>query len=100
MEELFRRLAAMTPPIWERPIDWSRPVIDNGDGSFSTERTITVGGGPYTNMPSIVNGVELPPDAAVQMHRWGVNEPTGQYPTISQAIAAAMQRSHAKDRPQ
>ncbi len=50
------------------PIDINRPALQNPDGSYSTEKTITVGfGDRYYNIPTIWDGVELPSDGAVLM---------------------------------
>ncbi len=46
--------------------DFSRPKLNNGDGSFSTEETATVGmGDRQYNIPTIVNGQRVPIDSAV-----------------------------------
>lgn len=48
------------------PIDTTRPRIENADGSFSTERTITVGfEDRFYNIPTIWDGKELSPEQAI-----------------------------------
>lgn len=81
-----------------------RPIIQNPDGSVSTERTITVtdprlNGGMPTNIPSMFGGKEVSEDEAVErIVRAGGKDPeTGQvmkgYPTIDAAVKAAQERS-------
>jgi hypothetical protein len=75
-------------------IDMSRPKLQNKDGSFSTEETITIeSGGKFYNIPTIVNGVRVPQDAAVLLWRGGSNPHVGEYPSLQQAVEMAKQRS-------
>ena len=79
---------------WDSPIDKSRPMIGNADGSFSTEKTITVEiDGKFFNIPTIVNGKEVSEDEAVSLFRDGKNQAVGSYNSIAEAEAAAEARS-------
>lgn len=75
-------------------IDLSRPVIDNPDGSKSTERSITVEmDGEHKVMPSIVEGKQRTPKEAVDMHIQGKNPATGSFKTKEEAEDFAQRRS-------
>jgi len=81
------------------PIDLSRPRIDNADGSFSTERTITIDeqtseGQRFFNIPTIVNGQELSEEDAVALFRAGRNPAVGTFGTLNEALQAAQARSN------
>lgn len=80
------------------PIDKSRPKLKNADGSFSTERTITEGpfsNGSFLNIPTIVNGQEMHPDAAIALMERGMNPHVGEFQTLQDAERAAIARSLA-----
>ncbi|MDR7192706.1 hypothetical protein [Luteimonas terrae] len=88
---------------WERyqqtGIDRSRPIIENGDGSFSTERTITAsfdegGREVFYNIPTIVNGRDVGEDEAIRLYRAGQNSPVGQFGSLGEAESAAVRRSN------
>lgn len=81
-----------------------RPIIQNPDGSFSTERSITVtdqriNGGRPTNIPSIFGGREVTQEQAISIivNNNGSDPETGRrlpgFDTIEQAESAARQRS-------
>jgi hypothetical protein len=75
-------------------IDMTRPKLQNPDGSFSTEETITIeNGGKFYNIPTIVNGVRVPEDAAVLLWRGGSNPHVGEYKSLKEAVDMAKQRS-------
>jgi hypothetical protein len=75
-------------------IDMSRPKLNNADGSFSTEETITIeAGGKFYNIPTIVKGVRVPQDAAVLLWRAGDNPHVGEYRSLQEAVDMAKQRS-------
>jgi hypothetical protein len=64
------------------PVDVSRPTISNPDGSFSTERTITIGpdlgdGQKAYSIPTIVGGQQLSPREAEAAFYSGQNPPVG-----------------------
>lgn len=85
---------AAAPPTGSTPIDTSRPILNNPDGSFSTERTITVEmDGRHYNIPTIVNGQQVTPDQAVQLFRAGKNPAVGVFGSAQEANAAAQARS-------
>jgi hypothetical protein len=70
-----------------------RPMLDNGDGTFSTERTVTVtdhriNGGRPTNVPTIWGGRQLPEDMAVNAAVASGQTFTA-FPSIAAAVAAA-----------
>ena len=78
-------------------IDPARPMLANDDGSFSTERGITVNeaalnNGRWTNIPSIVNGRVVSQDEAVR----AAVESGQEFPsfnTSEEAVAASIARS-------
>jgi hypothetical protein len=75
-------------------IDMNRPKINNGDGTFSTERTITIeADGRFYNIPTIVKGVQVEPQAAIHMWRAGENPHVGQFNSLEQALSIAKERS-------
>ena len=77
-----------------RPIDTTRPILNNRDGSFSTERTITIEvDGKHFVIPTIVGGQILTPDQAVAAWRDGKNNEVGVYASAQEAEAAAQARS-------
>ena len=77
-------------------IDLNRPKIQNPDGSFSTERTITIdANGRWYNIPTIVNGQELDPRAAIELWSRGINKHVGEYGSLQEAETAARERSNA-----
>lgn len=79
---------------WKAPVDTSRPIMENRDGSFSTEETITIEqNGKYYLLPTIVQGRRLTPDAAVEMFTKGVNRPVGIFDDPNEADEYAKLRS-------
>jgi len=78
-------------------IDPARPMLANDDGSFSTERGITVNeaalnNGRWTNIPSIVNGRVVSQDEAVRAAvESGQEFPS--FDTGEEAVAASIARS-------
>jgi hypothetical protein len=75
-------------------IDKTRPIVNNPDGSFSTEKTITVGmDGKFLNIPTIVNGQQLTNEQAIAAYRGGTNKAVGEYGSQAEAEAAAVARS-------
>jgi hypothetical protein len=86
-------------PVGGRPIDTGRPQIDNPDGSYSTERTITIEvDGRHYVIPTIVGGKQLEEEQAVQLFKQGVNKPVGVFDNADEAEAYAQQRSQQIDR--
>jgi len=95
-----RRLGGSTrapqsaPQYGERPIDMNRPILQNGDGTFSTEQTITIGAdGRFFNIPTIVNGQRLSEDQAIALWRAGQNDAVGEFATEDEALASARART-------
>ena len=81
-----------------------RAIIQNEDGSVSTERTITIthpgiNNGLPTNIPSMYEGVERNEEEAIRriMEAGGKDPETGTqlrgYPSIDAAVRAARKRS-------
>ncbi len=70
-------------------------MLDNPDGSVSTERTITIeAGGRFYNIPTIVNGVQVTNDAAVMLWKAGDNKAVGEFDSLEKAVQAAKERSN------
>jgi len=82
---------------YQDTIDRSRPILENPDGTFSTEESITVeegslNNGRPTNIPSIWDGQRLSDDEAIQRAvESGMNFES--YDTVDAAVAAAQERS-------
>lgn len=80
---------------YEAPIDEQRPIISNDNGSFSTERTITIEvDGRYVNIPTIVNGHQVSVSNAIMLWEEGSNPEVGSFSTEAEAL------QHARDRSQ
>jgi hypothetical protein len=83
------------------PIDTSRPLLKNNDGSYSTERTITIttadttGRERFINIPTIVNGQQLSEEQASTLYFQGKNPAVGEFDTMDQALASAKARTQA-----
>lgn len=68
--------------------------VENKDGSFSTERTITVGiDDKFYNIPTLVDGVEKTPDEAINLFKSGKIKAVGVANTQEEAEAIAKKRS-------
>lgn len=79
------------------PIDTSRPRIENSDGSFSTERTITVGFDQrFYNIPTIWDGKQLTPEAAIDRAKKALDkgEVFPNFASSQEAERAAVARSN------
>lgn len=75
-------------------IDTTRPILDNPDGSFSTERTITIeSNGKYFNIPTIVGGQQQSQEDAIRLWRSGNNKEVGSFNTLEDAVSTAERRS-------
>lgn len=76
------------------PIDTNRAKLNNADGSFSTERTITIGAdGKYFVIPTIVGGKQLSEQEAINQWKQGKNKEVGRFGNEDQANRYAEQRS-------
>lgn len=76
------------------PPDASRPLLDNRDGTFSTERTISFEeDGRHYLIPTIVGGKPLEDLAAIDQWRAGKNPEVGVYRSMDEASRAAVKRS-------
>lgn len=70
-------------------------TIKNPDGTYSTERTITIEtGAGFVNLPTIYNGEELPDQKAIDLALKTKNH-SRPYGTIKEAEMAARRRSGA-----
>lgn len=81
-----------------------RAIIQNSDGSYSTERTITESvDGKWVNIPTIFGGKIVPPDEAVkimQQNNWvdpDTNRAVKFFTNEHEAVAAAQERSKSLD---
>lgn len=73
-----------------------KPRIENADGSFSTERTMTVErGGRHYVVPTISNGQQLSQAEAEAAFRAGTLEPVGSFSNAALAEQYARARSNA-----
>jgi hypothetical protein len=76
------------------PLDYNRPKIDNKDGSFSTERTITLPlNGRWYNVPTMANGQPLTPEETEFAFTQGWLPHVGEFSTVDEAIRSASARS-------
>lgn len=76
-------------------IDQSRPILENKDGTFSTEETITVGAdGRYFNIPTIVDGQRVGEERAIALWRKGGNPDVGSFDALDEAENAARSRTN------
>jgi hypothetical protein len=76
-------------------IDESRPIIENDDGSFSTERTATRQdkNGKWVVFPTIVDGKELSEDQAWDAISKGKNKSVGSFDSLEESEVWATKRS-------
>jgi len=75
-------------------IDTTRPILDNPDGSFSTERTITIeADGRFFNIPTIVGGRQRSEEEAIRLWQAGKNSEVGVFNTLEDALSTARRRS-------
>jgi hypothetical protein len=71
-----------------------KPLVQNEDGSFSTEETITIEqDGRWYNIPTIVNGERVGADKAIELFNAGSNQHVGEYQSQIEAEAYAKERS-------
>ncbi len=76
-------------------IDKSRPILENDDGSFSTERTATRQDekGKWVVFPTIVGGKELSEDEAWEALKSGKNKSVGSFDSLEESETYASSRS-------
>jgi len=100
--------APVLDDMFSDPTASGRPLVGNDDGTFSTERSITVtdqriNNGLPTNIPSMFNGQQVPEDEAINkiVQAGGVDPENGRqlegFKTIDEAVSAAKARSHSLD---
>jgi hypothetical protein len=76
------------------PPDPKRPRINNPDGSFSTERTITMQTSDgWFNVPTIIDGKQYPENEVQQYFLMGLIPHVGKFKTLEEAVAAAKART-------
>ena len=85
------------PPIRVHPIN-GRPLLDNGDGTFSSEESITVthpniNNGKPTNIPSIWDGRRYDDEEEIVLRAIASGQYFTSFESIPEAVAAARQRS-------
>lgn len=87
-------LSRQGEPLGGRPIDTSRPKLDNADGTFSTEKTIGFDAdGKYYVVPTIVNGRRLSSDEAIAAWGRGENKEVGVFNSREEGDAYAKNRT-------
>jgi hypothetical protein len=79
------------------PVDFGRPLVKNPDGSVSSEVTMTTQHpqGHWANVPTMMNGVKLPPDVIDPLYQHGLVPDVGTFPTLDEALQAARARTKA-----
>ena len=82
------------------PIDVNRPRLNNGDGTFSTEQTITFDASEVglpseiVTIPTIINGQKVSDQTAMAAFARGLNEPVQRgFDSFEQADKAAIART-------
>jgi LysM repeat protein len=76
-----------------------KPVVNNQDGSISTERTITVEmDGQHFVVPTLYQGKQYSPEEAVGLMQRGLNKPVGVFNSAREAEEFAVQRSQSLGR--
>ena len=71
----------------------TRPKIQNPDGSFSTERSITIeSNGKFLNIPTIIGGRQRTNKEAID-HALKTGENMGIFSSQQEAVQAAQRRS-------
>lgn len=79
-----------------KPIDGSRAIIENADGSFSTEETITLErDGKWFNVPTIVGGKRIDHGEIERRFLAGEVPDVGEFDTLKAAETAAVARTQA-----
>lgn len=96
--EIDAAIAAAAVDPFGFPVDLTRPQIDNPDGTFSSELSITIdvekgGKTSFINIPSIVDGKKLSNEDAIRAFKEGRNDLVGEFDTLEEALAAAPIRS-------
>jgi hypothetical protein len=75
-------------------IDLARPIINNADGTFSTERTTTFeANGKHYVIPTIIDGKQVSDDDAWELFKSGKNQAVGMFDSADEANNYAVKRS-------
>ncbi len=76
-----------------------KPMLPNEDGTYSTERTITIEmGGKHLVLPTIVGGKPYTEDEAIELFKNGKNKPVGEFDTENEANDYARSRTRSLGR--
>ncbi len=96
-DELVNILAARQLPqsAIGLPVEFGRPLTPNPDGSVSSEYTITEQGpgGQWFNIPTMMNGYQLPPDTVNTLFQYGLAPHVGAFGSLDEAEKAAQLRT-------
>lgn len=98
-------LAPTLPPLGTKRVGTTaegRPIIENPDGSHSSERTVTIEvDGKYVNIPTMFGGKQVSEDEATRImsrNKWADPE-TGRgmrfFDSLDEALDAAGERSQS-----
>jgi hypothetical protein len=80
-------------PAGGTPHDLSKPVLQNPDGTWSTEKTITIEtDGKHVVLPTIVNGKDVGAKRAAALYKAGELEPVGTFDSAAAAESYAQAR--------
>jgi len=78
-----------------------RPVVQNPDGSWSHERSITIEvGGKHLNIPTMFGGKQVTPDKAVEIlrkNKW-IDPDNGRKIPVFDSAAEALKAAQEKER--
>ena len=86
-----RTIASMGP----QPIDPSRPILSNSDGTFPTEKTFSIDfDGKYILLPQIVNGRDVGQEEAARMFFRKEISPIAVHDSLEESNSYAQQRSN------
>lgn len=78
------------------PVDYSRPRIQNADGSFSTEETITIPrAGKWYNVPTVIEGRRVEPSIVELLFTENRVPHVGEFGSLRDAEASAKYRTNA-----
>lgn len=99
---------AMDQPLAMKIVGYTpsgRPIIENIDGTLSTENTVTLEAEPgeWINVPLLIAGVPMTPDEALELVRregyrdFDTGKPLRRFKSKPEALRSAQERSTAID---